>query len=213
MGVHVCLACDRSDHRAVCSDDKRRSLGRQRTSTLDSELLGHRLVGIRQQGEVELVFFIKLSLTTNLVVAHSHDRGPEFCELGTQITEVLRLDRSTRRLGLDVEVQNGGTVSEQVAEADVGAVLIDEFELLDGISGGEHASTLGPSSCQRRTNPLRSTYTTKTTASGRSPRLVAHYGFVPEAPANDTEIWAEQDVDPRRAAHLAFLGRQRDETD
>jgi len=142
--VHVGLALDDGLDLAIGADHERHPFDRQRAEPGDAELFRHRLVGVGQQRETEVVGLVELLLPIGPIGRHPHDAGTEFGELGLQITEVLALQRSTRGHGLDVEVHHHRSGLDERVEADRIAVLIIECEAFDGVSNVHGANIVAP---------------------------------------------------------------------
>jgi hypothetical protein len=168
MRVHAQLARDHAQHGAISVDHEGGTLCWQRAGTLHTELFGDGLVRVAQERKPEFVLVIKLLLPIRPIGTDSHDRGSEFCELGFQITKMLRLDRSTRRHRFDVEVQNQRPAFEQLAKSDRASELVDDLKVADGVSN-QHAGNLALLPTSRRRSATLGPFGVPQTGLGGSP--------------------------------------------
>ena len=134
MDVHVRLRTDLPKHCAVAPDHERVPPVRQPTPPGHIETTGDSAVGIRQQGEAQLVRLIELSLPIHLIGADSYDRRSELFELARKVAEPAALPGSTRRHGLRVEVHDHGPRLQKIPQRHSLAMLIDRLEVGDSVS-------------------------------------------------------------------------------
>src|SRR5262245_20109347 len=69
-------------------------------------LVGHGVILIRQQREVQLVLHRKLCLARRVEYAHADDRCLDLREVRQRVAEITRLRRTSRRVVLRVEVEH-----------------------------------------------------------------------------------------------------------
>ena len=153
MDVHVRLRTDLPKHCAVAPDHERVPPVRQPTRPGHLETAGDSAVGIRQQGEAQLVRLIELSLPIHLIGADSYDRRSELFELGRKVAEPAALTGSTRRHGLRVEVHDHGSRLQKIPQRHSLAMLIDRLEVGDFVSNLHldlPSSGVGPTLWPRR---------------------------------------------------------------
>ena len=118
---HVGLAPNRRQHPAIGVDDERGSLVERQHRPLDPELLGDRLVGVRQQGEVERVLVAELGLAVHRVGADTDPLGADRRELPGEVAEVAVLPRATRRHRLRIKEQHDGAVGQRFGQLEAAA--------------------------------------------------------------------------------------------
>ena len=134
MCIHARFGIDDGQHRSVGADHERGPLRWQESHPFHSELVQDLLLRIAQQGETQIIVLGEFALPINLISAHSHNSCAEFTELGLQVAEMLGFKRSTRRLGLDVEVQDQRSSGDKIGKRDLFPILIQGRKVLDNIA-------------------------------------------------------------------------------
>jgi len=129
--VHADLALDGRQDAAVGADDEGGPLGgrQRREPPADTELGGHRPVGIGQQREVERVLVGEPLLLLHLVGTDADALGAHLVELGLQVPEVAALGGAPRGHGRRVEEQHHRAVLQEVRQTADRPVLIGELEV------------------------------------------------------------------------------------
>ncbi len=131
MGEHVGLTSDRGEERPVRSDDEGRSLGGERTHAFHAEGLGDGPLRVGEEWIVQVVLLVEFALPIDLIGADSRSGGVEFGELAGQVAEMAALLRSAGRHGLRIEEEDEWSRFDEIAELDLGTVLIGGGEVRD----------------------------------------------------------------------------------
>ena len=91
-------------------------------------LLGDLVVGVGEQGEVEIELVGELGDRLDLVGGDADHTGVGGFVVGAAVADPASLGRAARRIGTGIEVENDG-FAPQVGEADLLAALIWQFEV------------------------------------------------------------------------------------
>ena len=134
MRQHAGLAADRLQERSILTNDERHPLARQLSKSLRAERFVDLAVGIAQQRKPKAVLLVELLLPIHRIGANPHPRRIEFSKLRCKVTEVTAFPGSTRGHGFRVEEQHYGAGLDQVAEAHDRTALIEQFEIVDGVT-------------------------------------------------------------------------------
>ena len=144
MCLHVDLAVDRCDDRAITVDDEGDPAVGRANPPLDAEAGPDDAVRIGQKGEPEFVQLVELLLLIDLISADPRYPGAEPIELGFQVPEVATFPGSTAGHGLRVEVQDQEATLQQLIQRDGPAELVGRSEALDYVSLLHAADGSGP---------------------------------------------------------------------